>query len=58
MVEHDPAYAGGHYALGLAAESAGDAATAKAEFTLALKGWAKADTDLPELKELRRKLGL
>ncbi len=55
MVEHDPSYAGGHYALGLAAERAGDAATAKTEFALALKGWAKGDADLPELKELRRK---
>ncbi|HUE86022.1 MAG TPA: hypothetical protein VMO26_08090 [Vicinamibacterales bacterium] len=57
MVQHDPGYAGGHYALGLAAEHAGDAATAKAEFALALKGWAKADGDLTELAELKRKLG-
>jgi tetratricopeptide (TPR) repeat protein len=56
MAEHDPGYAGGHYALGLAAEQAGDAALAKAEFALALKGWAKADADLPELAELRRKI--
>jgi tetratricopeptide (TPR) repeat protein len=57
MIEHDPAYAGGHYALGLVAEHDGEAATAKSEFALALKGWAKADADLPELAELRRKLG-
>jgi tetratricopeptide (TPR) repeat protein len=54
MVEHDPAYAGGHYALGLAAESTGDLAAAKTAFGLALKHWAKADADLPELVELRR----
>ena len=57
MVAHDPTYAGGHYALGLAAEHAGDAATAKSEFALALKGWAKADAALSELAELKRKLG-
>ena len=58
MIEHDPAYPGGHYALGLVAENAGDAATAKSEFAMALKGWAKADADLAELKELRRKTGI
>jgi tetratricopeptide (TPR) repeat protein len=57
MVEHDPGYPGGHYALGLVAERDGDAATAKLEFALALKGWANADADLPELAELRRKVG-
>jgi tetratricopeptide (TPR) repeat protein len=56
MVEHDPAYAGGHYALGLAAENAGDTATAKSAFALALKGWAKAEADLPELADLKRRM--
>ena len=56
MIEHDPAYAGGHYALGLVAEHDGDIATAKSAFALALEAWAKADADLPELAELRRKL--
>lgn len=58
MVEHDPAYAGGRYALGLVAEQDGELATAKSEFALALQGWAKADADLPELAELRRKTGI
>ena len=57
MVEHDPAYPGGHYALGLVAENAGDEAAARSEFALALKDWAKADADLPEVRELRKKLG-
>jgi hypothetical protein len=57
MVEHDPAYPGGHYALGLVAEREGDAATARSEFSLASKGWAKADANLPELAEIKRKLG-
>lgn len=56
IVEHDPAYAGGHYALGLVAEHDGDAATAKSEFGLAQKFWAKADADLPEIVEIRKKL--
>ena len=56
MMEHDPLYAGSHYALALVAEHDGDAATAKAEFALARKYWAKADPDLPELAEVRRKI--
>ena len=56
MIEHDPAYAGGHYALGLVAEHDGDAVTARTQFGLALKAWSKADSDLPELIDIRKKL--
>jgi tetratricopeptide (TPR) repeat protein len=56
MVEHDPHYAGSHYALGLVAEHDGDTAAAKSAFALAQKYWAKADTDLPELAHIRRTL--
>lgn len=56
MIEHDPSYAGSHYALALVAEHDDDAATAKAAFGLAMKRWSKADPDLPELQEIRRKL--
>jgi tetratricopeptide (TPR) repeat protein len=56
MIEHDSAYGGAHYAAGLADERNGDAAAARAAFTLAQKYWAKADPDLPELIELRKKL--
>jgi tetratricopeptide (TPR) repeat protein len=56
LVEHDATYAGGHYALGLVAEHDGDAAGAKAAFGLALKYWAKADPDLAEVVEIRKKL--
>jgi len=52
LLEHDPAYAGTHYALALVAEHDGNAATAKREFGLALKGWASADKDLAELKTI------
>jgi tetratricopeptide (TPR) repeat protein len=50
MVEHDPAYFGSHYALALVAQHAGNQPTARREFDLALKAWATADADLPELK--------
>jgi hypothetical protein len=56
MVEHDPHYAGSHYALGLVAEHDGDTAAAKSAFALAQKYWAKADTDLPELAHIRQTL--
>jgi tetratricopeptide (TPR) repeat protein len=49
MLEHDPNYAGTHYALGLVAQHDGNSATAAREFELAVKGWANADKNLPEL---------
>ena len=57
MLEHDPNYAGTHFALGLVAHHDGNAATAAREFALAEKAWAKGDKDLAELKtiaDLRR----
>jgi hypothetical protein len=57
MLEHDPNYAGTHFALGLVAHHDGNSATALREFALAEKAWANADKDLGELKtiaELRR----
>lgn len=56
MIEHDPNYAGSHYAMGLVAESDGDTAAAVTAFKEALKLWANADPDLPQLAELRRKV--
>ncbi len=55
LIDHDPSYAGSHYAMALVAEHDGDAAAAKTEFALATKHWAKADPDLAELVESRRK---
>ncbi|HKR40594.1 MAG TPA: hypothetical protein VJU59_13090, partial [Paraburkholderia sp.] len=55
MLEHDPDYAGTHYALALVAQHDGNAPTARREFDLALKAWANADTDLPELAIARKK---
>ncbi|HWI17634.1 MAG TPA: hypothetical protein VNT81_07805 [Vicinamibacterales bacterium] len=49
MLEHDPNYAGTRYALALVAQNNGNTATARREFDLAVKAWATADKDLPEL---------
>lgn len=49
MLEHDPNYAGTHYALALVAQHDGNTNTARREFDLAVKAWAMADKDLPEL---------
>lgn len=46
MNDHDPAYAGTHYALALVAAHDGNAATAKREFALGDAAWAGADTGL------------
>lgn len=57
MLEHDPDYAGTHFALGLVAQHDGNTPTARREFELAVKAWASADKDLAELKtisDLRR----
>jgi tetratricopeptide (TPR) repeat protein len=56
MVEHDPTYAGGYFALGLAAEHAGRPAQAHEQFAAAEKFWSKADKDLPELRRIQEGL--
>jgi hypothetical protein len=56
MLEHDPSYAGTHYALGLAADHEGNSVSARAEFALAQKYWSKADPDLPELVDIRSRV--
>jgi tetratricopeptide (TPR) repeat protein len=53
MLEHDPNYAGGHYALALVAEHGGESRTAKAEAAAAARLWSAADADLAELKTIR-----
>ena len=58
MLEHDPNYAGTHFALGMVSHhNTGTSATTLREFALAEKAWANADKDLAELKtmsDLRR----
>jgi tetratricopeptide (TPR) repeat protein len=53
MREHDPNYAGTHYALGLVAQHKGDTAASRKAFDLAKRYWSKADADLPELKQIQ-----
>jgi tetratricopeptide (TPR) repeat protein len=55
MRQHDPYYAGTHYALAVVAEHKRDAITAANEFRLVSKYWEHADQDLPELAEARAK---
>ncbi len=56
MIDHDPSFAGGYYALGLATEHTGDTAAARQQFEKAEKLWTSADADLPELVSVRKKL--
>jgi tetratricopeptide (TPR) repeat protein len=56
MIQHDPSYAAGYFALGLAIEHAGDGAKARQQFAMAEKLWSKADKDLPELERIREKV--
>jgi tetratricopeptide (TPR) repeat protein len=46
MIQHDPSYAGGYFALSLAAEHKGDSLAAKQEFAKGEKLWSKADAPL------------
>ncbi|MEN3333142.1 MAG: hypothetical protein V7641_2507 [Blastocatellia bacterium] len=56
MLDHDPAYAGSHYALALVAEHKNDNVMAVTEYAEAEKLWRNADTDLPELQQARARL--
>ena len=53
MLEHDPNYAGTHYALGLVARHNGNQAAARSAFERARMLWSQADPGLPELQDLR-----
>jgi tetratricopeptide (TPR) repeat protein len=53
MLEHDPNYAGTHYALGLVARHNGNHAAARAEFDRTRALWAHADPGLSELQDLK-----
>jgi tetratricopeptide (TPR) repeat protein len=56
MIDHDPNYAGGHYAAGLVAAHRGDRDKARQAFALAAARWTRADQNLPELLAIRSKL--
>ena len=56
IMEHNPNYGGGYYAMALVAEHAKDSAPESQLLASAQKYWAKADPDLPELLAVRKKL--
>ncbi|MEX2138033.1 MAG: hypothetical protein WD894_02140 [Pirellulales bacterium] len=56
MIEHDAAYAGGHLAMALVLRHKGDATRARQEFAAARHYWRNADSDLPELDQIRKAL--
>ena len=56
MIQQDPYYAGGHFALGLVAEHAGETAGARPMFAEADKLWSQGDRSLPELILTRKRL--
>jgi len=53
MIDHDPSYAGSHYALGLVARHRQDRRTARTEFDAAARYWKDADAGLPELRVVK-----
>ena len=53
MIDHDPAYGGGHYALALASRHRGDVAAADRALAEAERLWRDADADLAELLRAR-----
>jgi tetratricopeptide (TPR) repeat protein len=55
LIEHNPNYAGGYYAMALVAQHEGDSERATQLFASARKFWSKADADLPELATIPRK---
>ncbi|MCU1306374.1 MAG: hypothetical protein JWN45_1069 [Acidobacteriaceae bacterium] len=55
MLEHDKFYAGTQFALALVAEHKGDQSTARDCFTKAQQYWSKADPDLRELAEIKKR---
>ena len=56
MISHDPYYAGGHFAIGLVAQHAGETDGAREMFTEAERLWSHADPTLNELKVARQEL--
>jgi tetratricopeptide (TPR) repeat protein len=56
MREHDAAYGGTQYALGLVAEHEGDRETARRAYATALEHWKDGDRDHPTLAEAQARL--
>jgi len=56
IMEHNPKYGGGYYAMALVAEHNKDSGAESQLLSLAQKNWSTADPDLPELIAVRKKL--
>ncbi|HUK88829.1 MAG TPA: tetratricopeptide repeat protein [Blastocatellia bacterium] len=56
MNEYDSNYAGTHFAKALVAEHKSNSADALKEFKLARQAWRDADSDFPEMAEVRTKI--
>jgi tetratricopeptide (TPR) repeat protein len=56
IIDHNANYAGGYYAMAMVAEHAKDSAAESQLLAAAEKHWSKADSDLPELVIVRKKL--
>jgi hypothetical protein len=54
MLEHNPGYAGGYYAMALVARHEHDAAAEAKLLASVRKLWSKADPELPELVILQK----
>jgi hypothetical protein len=55
MLDHDKFYGGTQFALALVAEHKGDQTTARDCFAKARQYWSKADPDLRELAEIKKR---
>jgi len=58
MIQQEPSYAGGYYALALVSEHQGDSLSASQQFASAEKLWTDADRDLPELRGVQQSLAM
>jgi tetratricopeptide (TPR) repeat protein len=56
IIEHNPNYAGGYFAMGLVAQQKKDRATEAKLMNSARQLWAKADAELPELAVAKKSM--
>jgi tetratricopeptide (TPR) repeat protein len=54
MIEHNPSYGGGYYAMALVGRHAGDKRAEAKLLADARQAWTKADEDLPELADAKK----
>jgi protein-disulfide isomerase/Tfp pilus assembly protein PilF len=58
IIQQEPNYAGGYYALALVSDHQGDSLSASQQFAVAEKLWSDADKDLPELRGVQQRLAM